>query len=159
MWLIQWYARRVRGDKEWLLVVGGGVDSGSHITVCGGWHQERGCWVLRLPTQNHGKKEVLTHNQRKAKGPTKPAICRETLKTFRRATALSRKFSSAYFGKEAAISIKYKLIYVFVYSPNLSQKESKAATKHCVLDKSHHILEYELNSLGHQSSKTQANRS
>lgn len=55
--------------------------------------------------------------------------------------------------------IKHKLICEFVYSPNLSQKESKAATKCNVLDKSHHILEYELNSFGHQSSKTQANRS
>lgn len=59
-------------------------------------------------------------------------------------------------GKEEATLIKHKRICVFADVPSLSQRESEAATEQYVLDESHRVLEYELNSLGHRSHKTHA---
>lgn len=65
--------------------------------------------------------------------------------------SLNRKLIQQIFGKERKILIKYKLICAFVCSPKVSHKESKASAKHYRLDKSHHIIDCELDRLSHQA--------
>lgn len=96
-----------RNDCLVVVVVAGGIGSSRRRWGCYylwwlGSAEKRPGRQISYP-KSQQKQEVLTHNQRKVKDKskalTKPTVYRETLKTFTRTTALSRKAIWGYLGR------------------------------------------------------------